>query len=69
MLTQLELTPSREGGKMEMEGLARDVDALNSIYRALQDDKHQVVGEGQGQSSTQQRYSARFDGAVILGNE
>jgi hypothetical protein len=67
MLVQLELSPAREGGRMEMEGLARNVDALKTMDQALHDETHQVAGEGAGESRAQERYSARFDRAVILG--
>jgi hypothetical protein len=67
MVVQLELSPSREGGRMEMEGLARNVDALKTMDQALHDEAHQVAGEGAGESRAHERYSARFDRAVILG--
>jgi hypothetical protein len=71
MLTQLELNPSRDGrpGNMAMEGLARNVDSLKAMDRALQDDSHQVVGEGESQSGSRDRYSTRFERAVILEQE
>jgi Tfp pilus assembly PilM family ATPase len=65
MLSQLEM--DRESGRMDMEGLARNVDTIKGMDRALQDESHQVVGEGGGASSASQRYSVRFERAVILG--
>jgi Tfp pilus assembly PilM family ATPase len=67
MLVKLELSPTREGGKMDMEGLARNVDAIKTMDQDLHDETHQVAGEGEGESRAHERYSARFERAVILG--
>jgi hypothetical protein len=65
MLNQLEL--DRESGRMDMEGQARNVDTVKAMDRSLQDDSHQVIGEGGGASSASQRYAVRFERAVVLG--
>jgi Tfp pilus assembly protein PilN len=65
MVTKLELS-GKKGGKIEFDGFALDVNALKKMDRSLDDESHQVVGQGAGEASSRERYSARFDRAVNL---
>ena len=69
MLTQLRLGPSRKGGEMRLDGLARNVDTLKAMEKALHDKGHEVIGKGSSQGSPQAPYSLRFSSSLILGKE
>ncbi|HYW81322.1 MAG TPA: hypothetical protein VE890_17190, partial [Thermoguttaceae bacterium] len=71
MLTKLVLTRgTTEGGKLVLDGLARDADAITEVERRLRADaSRDVEGTGSSQDETNKDYSWRFSSTITVGPE
>jgi len=65
-LTQLRLGATREGGRIDFEGLVSSAGTVDAVENALRDEHHRVEGQSRQQDEKQSPYSWRFQSAVSV---
>ena len=69
MLTQLQLASGIDGGEMNMDGVVRDVQTIETMASDLRDDSHYVVGRDKSEQRSQEPYSIRFASSLYVKRE
>ncbi len=70
MLAQLTLAVNAAGrGEMILDGLARDVDAVNRLDRGLRDESHRVAGKAKSEDRSRAHYSVHFRSSLLISPE
>lgn len=64
MLTKLSMAAQQSGGQMQLDGLARDVSAIQALEKALHDQRHSVVSKDKSYEESQPPYTLRFSTVV-----
>jgi Tfp pilus assembly protein PilN len=65
-LTQFRLGATREGGRIDFEGLVRSATTVDTLENALRDAHHRVEGQSRQMDEKQAPYSWRFSSAITV---
>jgi Tfp pilus assembly PilM family ATPase len=69
MLTKMTVSQHLKGGEITLDGLARDLTAINKIEQTMHDPAHQVFGRGASHDDKIKPYVLQFNGSIVISTD